>query len=39
VEIGAGQEAAVGALFTAAKLRVASRPDLAGIPRCLTVSH
>jgi release factor glutamine methyltransferase len=36
VELGAGQEAAVAALFTKAGLRVrAARKDLAGIPRAL----
>jgi release factor glutamine methyltransferase len=38
VEIGAGQEPAVSALFRAAGLRVSSRADLAGISRCLIVS-
>ncbi len=36
-EIGAGQEAAVTALFQAAGLRVEPRPDLAGLVRCLAV--
>jgi release factor glutamine methyltransferase len=36
VELGAGQEAAVGALLTDAGLTVkAARQDLAGIPRAL----
>ena len=36
VELGAGQEAAVRALFTKAGLTVAAaRDDLAGIPRAL----
>ena len=39
VEIGLGQEADVTALFEGAGLRVASRRDLAGIPRCLVLSH
>jgi release factor glutamine methyltransferase len=39
VELGTGQEAAVSALFRAEQLRVVARPDLAGIPRCLVVSH
>lgn len=40
VELGAGQEPAVSALFTAAGLRIAgaARKDLAGIPRAL-VAH
>ena len=39
VEIGLGQETEVSALFEGAGLRVASRRDLAGIPRCLVLSH
>ncbi len=39
VELGAGQEAAVAALFTKTGLRVAAvRKDLAGIPRALRAS-
>ncbi len=39
VELGAGQEAAVAALFTNAGLRVtAARKDLAGIPRALSAT-
>jgi release factor glutamine methyltransferase len=39
VELGAGQEAAVRALFTMAGFAVgAARPDLAGIPRALTAT-
>ena len=39
VELGAGQEAAVRALFTKAGLTVAAaRDDLAGIPRALSAS-
>jgi len=39
VELGAGQEAAVSALFTKAGLRVTpARKDLAGIPRALGVT-
>ena len=39
VELGAGQEAAVRALFTKAGLTVAAvRNDLAGIPRALTAT-
>jgi release factor glutamine methyltransferase len=39
VELGAGQEPAVHALFTNAGLKVtASRKDLAGIPRALTAA-
>jgi len=39
VELGAGQEAAVSALFTKAGLRVtAARKDLAGIPRALGIT-
>ncbi len=37
LEIGAGQEPALRALFEAAGLEVAARPDLAGIPRCLVL--
>jgi release factor glutamine methyltransferase len=39
VEIGAGQDLAVSALFRASGLRVSTRPDLAGIPRCLLVTN
>jgi release factor glutamine methyltransferase len=39
VEIGAGQEEAVRALFGAQGLKVSSRPDLAGIARCLVLGH
>ncbi len=40
VELGAGQEAAVRALFAAAGLHVgAARPDLAGIPRALSATN
>jgi release factor glutamine methyltransferase len=39
VEIGAGQDHAVAALFRAAGLQASTRPDLAGIPRCLLVTH
>jgi release factor glutamine methyltransferase len=39
VELGAGQERAVSALFTKSGLMVeAARPDLAGIPRALSAS-
>jgi release factor glutamine methyltransferase len=39
VELGAGQEPAVRALFTNAGLRVtAARKDLAGIPRALSAT-
>ena len=39
VELGAGQEAAVAALFTKAGVRVrTARPDLAGIPRALAAT-
>ena len=39
VELGAGQEQAVSALFTKSGLTVkAARPDLAGIPRALSAS-
>lgn len=39
VELGAGQEQAVSALFTKSGLAVkAARPDLAGIPRALSAS-
>ncbi|MDI1345859.1 MAG: peptide chain release factor N(5)-glutamine methyltransferase [Pseudolabrys sp.] len=39
VELGAGQEGAVSALFTKSGLTVeAARPDLAGIPRALSAS-
>jgi release factor glutamine methyltransferase len=39
VEIGAGQEGDVGAIFAAAGFRLdAARNDLAGLPRCLTAS-
>ena len=39
VELGAGQEAAVRALFTNAGLTVgAARDDLAGIPRALSAT-
>lgn len=37
LEIGAGQEPALRALFEAAGLDVSARPDLAGIPRCLVL--
>ncbi len=39
VEIGAGQQAPVTAIFATAGVRVAARCDLAGIARCLVVSH
>jgi len=39
VEIGAGQDLAAAALFRAVGLRVSASPDLAGIPRCLLLSH
>jgi release factor glutamine methyltransferase len=39
IEIGAGQEAAVRALFEAQGLHARSRPDLAGIPRCLILNR
>ena len=39
IEIGLGQEAEVSALFQAQGLRVVSRRDLAGRPRCLILSH
>lgn len=39
VEVGAGQDQAVGALFAEQGLIVRSRPDLAGIARCLVMSH
>jgi release factor glutamine methyltransferase len=39
VEIGQGQEAAVAALMEAKRLRVSSRADLAGITRCLVLTH
>jgi release factor glutamine methyltransferase len=38
-EIGAGQEEAVGAMFAAQGLSVASRRDLAGRVRCLVLAH
>jgi release factor glutamine methyltransferase len=38
LEIGAGQEGAVGALLAAQGLAVSSRRDLAGIARCLVAS-
>jgi release factor glutamine methyltransferase len=37
VEIGAGQEGEVAALFAGQGLRVSARPDLAGITRCLVL--
>ncbi len=39
VEIGAGQQGAVSALFEAAGLAVAARRDLAGHVRCLALTH
>jgi release factor glutamine methyltransferase len=39
IEIGATQEAAASALFRTADLRVRTRNDLAGRPRCLVVGH
>ena len=39
VEIGAGQEQAVSALFAAHGLSVSSRRDLAGHVRCLVLRH
>ena len=39
VEVGAGQDQAVGALFAQQGLTVRSRPDLAGIARCLLLSN
>ena len=39
LEIGAGQEAAVTALFTASGLRTKPRYDLAGHVRCLVLAH
>jgi release factor glutamine methyltransferase len=39
IEIGAGQEAAVSALFEAHGLHAATRRDLAGIPRCIALRH
>ncbi len=39
IEIGAGQEAAVSALFKSHGLTVSARNDLAGIPRCLVLRH
>jgi len=39
IEIGAGQEQAVRALFEAQGLQVTSRADLADIPRCLVLRH
>ncbi|MBU3076850.1 peptide chain release factor N(5)-glutamine methyltransferase [Sphingomonas quercus] len=38
IEIGSAQAESAGALFRAAGLRVALRPDLAGRPRCLVVT-
>jgi len=38
IEIGAGQEGIVSALFEAQGLAVSSRRDLAGIPRCIVVT-
>ena len=38
VEIGSTQAGAVAALFAAARLTVALRRDLAGLPRCLVVT-
>ena len=38
LEIGAGQAPALRALFEAAGLRVSSRADLAGVPRCLVLN-
>jgi release factor glutamine methyltransferase len=39
IELGAGQAEAVAALFDAEGLRSGVRADLAGHPRCLTLSH
>lgn len=39
IEIGAGQEEAVKALFEAQGLRCGTRVDLAGHVRCLTLTH
>ncbi|MDP8912283.1 MAG: peptide chain release factor N(5)-glutamine methyltransferase [Pseudomonadota bacterium] len=39
IEIGAGQEGAVSALFEAQGLAVSSRRDLAGIARCLVLTR
>jgi release factor glutamine methyltransferase len=39
IEIGLGQETDVAALFGGAGLDVASRRDLAGIPRCLVLTR
>jgi release factor glutamine methyltransferase len=39
IEIGAGQEEAVAALFAAQGLGVSSRHDLAGHVRCLVLAH
>ncbi|MCL6609487.1 MAG: peptide chain release factor N(5)-glutamine methyltransferase [Geminicoccaceae bacterium] len=39
LEIGAGQAAVLSVLAEAADFRVAVRPDLAGIPRCLLLRH
>jgi len=39
LEIGAGQATALAALAEVAGFRVAVRPDLAGIPRCLVLRH
>jgi release factor glutamine methyltransferase len=39
VEIGAGQSTAASAIFEGQGLRVEVRPDLAGRPRCLLLSH
>ena len=39
IEIGAGQEEAVGALFAAQGLSVSPRRDLAGHVRCLVLTH
>lgn len=39
LELGAGQRAAVEALFEGSGLTLSSRPDLAGIERCLTLGR
>jgi len=39
LEIGAGQATALAALAEVGGFRVAVRPDLAGIPRCLVLRH
>ncbi len=39
IEIGAGQQAAVAALFAGRGFTISSRSDLSSIPRCLTLTY